>query len=102
MTDILISGVAAAVSVGFAVTVNRYTSVLQTVMCCLFPVLFGWFAWDSWVQWQSAPPNPTGGGYPYSVEFVSWSVATAIFLIALGRRIAWLRHNKHTGWTRWS
>jgi hypothetical protein len=101
MIDVFIAGVTVALGTAFALGVNRRTSVAQTVFCFLAPVSFGLLAWVVWGQWQSAPPNPAGGGYPYSIEFGCWCATTAMFLIALGRRIWWLRHHHHEGWTGW-
>lgn len=82
----------------FALTVNRYANVSQTIVCIIFPFLFALFAWQSWDGWHGSDGNEA---IQYLISFVCFCVVFTVTLVALGRRIFWLRHHNHEGWTGW-
>lgn len=84
-----------AASIMFAFTVNRRAGAARTVLCVIFPLVFVLFASDNWRGWHAASGNQA---LQYEIAFVLSCVTLAALLIALGRRIAWLRHHKHDGW----
>lgn len=86
----------AAMSIHFALMVNRRATVSRTVLCVTFPILFSLFVWDDWDRWHASSGNDA---LQYSIAFVLTCVALAGMLIALGRRLWWLRHHKHDRWT---
>lgn len=91
-----VAGVCAVLAAVFAVRVNRQKSVGQTIMCVFFPVLFADFAVTKWYEWHAASGNEA---FQYSVAFAIYCVTFVITMIALIRRLLWLRHHHHEGWT---
>lgn len=94
-----IASLLATMSILFVFTVNRRANIARTIMCVIFPVLFVMFAWTDWSGWHTSSGNEA---VQYSIAFVCMCVAFAATLIALGRRIGWLRHHHHDAWTGWS
>lgn len=84
----------AAMGITCALTVNRRTNVPRTLLCVIFPILFAMFAWDDWGRWHASGGSEA---VQYSIAFVLTCVASVGMLIALGRRVWWLRHRKRDG-----
>lgn len=84
-----------AVSIPFAVKVNRSAGINRTLLCVILPLLFGNLAWQSWHDWQAASGNTA---LQNMIAFWCAAGTCSVGLIACGRRLWWLRTHKHVGW----
>lgn len=82
-----------AMSIPYAFTATRNPRLSKTIVCVIFPVFFAMFSWSIWQDWHAA--NNTGA-LQYLLVFVCVCLTFAITLVALGRRVQWLRHHHHS------
>ncbi|HET6632750.1 MAG TPA: hypothetical protein VFG73_08600 [Rhodanobacteraceae bacterium] len=81
-----------SISILFVLAVNRQANVARTIQSILFPAVFGLFAWDDWHSWQAASG---GQALWHSIAFALTCAAFILMLIALARRLWWLRRHSH-------
>lgn len=93
--NVVLSSLVVVLSGLYLTKTKQRTDVNQTIFGCVMPLALGMLAWNAGIGWR-ASTNVAGGGYPYSVECVCWAAATVIMLVALGRRLVWLWHCRHT------
>lgn len=87
------------VTIMLAIRVNRRSTVAHTILCVVLTYLFGRFAWIDWRAWQTVSGN---AAEHHAIMFALSCVLFAVMLIALGRRLWWLRHHHHDAWIRGS
>lgn len=83
-----------ALTIPYALTVNRRATVARTILCVIFPIESALFAWSFWNEWREASGADAS---QYWIVFVCACVACVVTSAGLGRRMWWLRHNRHSG-----
>ena len=80
----------AAFSIREMFVVNRRSGVGKTIASALYPLIALLLAVSFWLSWHTASGSEA---FQQLVAFVSASVAFAAALVALFRRVEYLRHN---------
>ena len=81
-----------ALATVYAFEANRRANKGRTIMCFIFPVVLALFVGSAWYDWHSSSGN---SATQYMIAFWCWCATCLMTLIALARRLWWLRTNRH-------